>query len=38
VAAFVSLGLVLLVVVIEWRRRADARVPLAAAAPRVSPA
>jgi hypothetical protein len=38
VAAFVSLGLVLLVVMMEWRRRADARVPLAATAPRVSPA
>lgn len=38
VAAFVSLGLVLLVVVLEWRRRSAARVPLAAVAPRVSPA
>jgi len=38
IAAFVSLGLVLLVVVLEWRGRAARRAPLASPAPRVSPA
>jgi copper chaperone NosL len=38
IAAFVSLALVLLVVVLEWRRRTAAHAPLATAAPRVSPA
>jgi len=37
IAAFVSLGLVLLVVVLEWRRLSVRRAPLASPAPQVSP-